>query len=34
MGAMRHENALLFHGLYRHKRHRRAMDRFANCFGV
>ena len=33
-GAMSHENALLLDRLYGHEPHRRALHRFANCFGI
>ena len=33
-GAMSHENALLLDSLYGHEPHRRALHRFANCFGI
>jgi hypothetical protein len=32
--AMSHENALLLDSLYGHEPHRRALHRFANCFGI
>jgi hypothetical protein len=31
---MRREKALLFHGLYGHKTHRRALNPFESCFGI